>query len=205
MKYLQEFQSFIVESNLAIGEGHKKAVEEYYTKLLSKQCSNLELTGMFSSIAALDTTLYSRIEKIYDKCFELDKLDILKKHLKTLLWIEMRLDKMASNAFKGVTGAKDKVSTKGNVWAKDKFAKAKQIDPKGVDSNLNNFSNILQKMELEMPKKSDSQKPNSVETRYKELLIQWKENQKKLGKNTSPGQGTRARLMKQAQTETKNI
>jgi hypothetical protein len=36
------------------------------------------------------------------------------------------------------------------------------------------------------------------QTRYKELLAEWKASQKKLGKNTTPGQGTRNRLMRQA-------
>lgn len=36
------------------------------------------------------------------------------------------------------------------------------------------------------------------QTRYKELLAEWKDSQKKLGKNTTPGQGTRTRLMRQA-------
>ena len=40
-----------------------------------------------------------------------------------------------------------------------------------------------------------------VLARYKELILTWKENQKKLGKNTSPGEGTRSRLMKQAESE----
>ena len=40
-----------------------------------------------------------------------------------------------------------------------------------------------------------------VQARYKELLMSWKESQKKIGKNTSPGEGTRTRLMKQAESE----
>lgn len=38
----------------------------------------------------------------------------------------------------------------------------------------------------------------SVDDIYKELIKNWKQEQKKSGKNTSPGQGTRNRLMKQA-------
>jgi hypothetical protein len=38
----------------------------------------------------------------------------------------------------------------------------------------------------------------SVEDIYKELITNWKQEQKKLGKNIKPGQGTRNRLMKQA-------
>ena len=36
------------------------------------------------------------------------------------------------------------------------------------------------------------------QTRYKELLAEWKVSQKNQGKNTTPGQGTRNRLMRQA-------
>lgn len=40
-----------------------------------------------------------------------------------------------------------------------------------------------------------------VEDKYKELLAKWQEEQKKLGKNTNPGEGTRARLKKEAETQ----
>ena len=38
----------------------------------------------------------------------------------------------------------------------------------------------------------------SVESIYKQLITKWEQEQKKLGKNTKPGQGTRNRLMKEA-------
>lgn len=41
----------------------------------------------------------------------------------------------------------------------------------------------------------------SVEDIYKELVNKWKQEQKKLGKNSNPGQGTRNRLMKQAKLQ----
>lgn len=44
---------------------------------------------------------------------------------------------------------------------------------------------------------------NSVEKRYRELLNDWKENQKKAGKNIKAGEGTRKRLMRQAKSEVK--
>ncbi len=40
-----------------------------------------------------------------------------------------------------------------------------------------------------------------VQQRYKEIIQKWKEEQKRLGKNTSPGEGTRKRLLKQAESE----
>ena len=46
-------------------------------------------------------------------------------------------------------------------------------------------------------------KPTNVQTRYKELILQWKEGQKKLGKNTIPGEGTRKRIFIQAESEVK--
>lgn len=54
---------------------------------------------------------------------------------------------------------------------------------------------------VEKPVESTDEIKPEVKNRYKELLTTWKENQKKLGKNESPGEGTRARLMKQAQSE----
>ena len=45
--------------------------------------------------------------------------------------------------------------------------------------------------------KGDSE-PGQLDNNYKMLLGKWKEQQKAAGKNTSPGQGTRARLKKQA-------
>lgn len=41
---------------------------------------------------------------------------------------------------------------------------------------------------------------STIDSKYQELVTKWKEEQKKLGKNTNPGEGTRERLMKQAQT-----
>jgi len=66
----------------------------------------------------------------------------------------------------------------------------------------------ITKPELSGEKKTDKEALKStgvtepkVDAKYKELVAKWKESQKKLGKNTSPGEGTRARLMKQAQLE----
>jgi phage-related protein len=42
---------------------------------------------------------------------------------------------------------------------------------------------------------------DKVQSKYKELLANWKESQKASGKNANPGQGTRSRLMKQAKAE----
>ena len=66
-------------------------------------------------------------------------------------------------------------------------------DPQKMKSDPNN-----KPVNTESTKSSDTKDP---QVRYKELLSEWKESQKKLGKNTSPGQGTRARLMKQSKSE----
>jgi len=63
----------------------------------------------------------------------------------------------------------------------------------------------------EVEKDSDKQvekevenKEKDVSKRYKELLNNWKENQKKSGKtNIKPGEGTRKRLLRQAESEVK--
>ena len=84
--------------------------------------------------------------------------------------------------------------------------------PNVVDlSELMNKSDMEEK-DLEMSKSSASEKEPEkpteesevkpeVKDRYKELVTAWKVQQKKLGKNDSPGQGTRTRLMKQAESE----
>ena len=58
-------------------------------------------------------------------------------------------------------------------------------------------------MQEEVPVIADEKEESNpaVDKRYKELVLQWKESQKKLGKNTNPGEGTRIRLLKQAQSE----
>lgn len=53
-------------------------------------------------------------------------------------------------------------------------------------------------------KKSNVTTSNAVKTEYDRLLKQWQKEQKRLGKNTNPGQGTRDRLLKQAQTNVKS-
>jgi hypothetical protein len=52
-------------------------------------------------------------------------------------------------------------------------------------------------------KKSNVTNSNAVKTEYDRLLKQWQKEQRRLGKNTNAGQGTRDRLLKQAQTNVK--
>jgi hypothetical protein len=44
---------------------------------------------------------------------------------------------------------------------------------------------------------------SQIQKRYKELLSDWKDSQKSLGKNIIPGEGTRKRILKQAEIEIK--
>lgn len=50
----------------------------------------------------------------------------------------------------------------------------------------------------------EEDKSPEVSAKYKELVLKWKEEQKNNGKNTSPGQGTRKKLLKQAKNEINN-
>ncbi len=52
-----------------------------------------------------------------------------------------------------------------------------------------------------MKQEIGKEKSPEIENRYKELISIWRETQKRLGKNTSPGEGTRNRLLKQAESE----
>jgi hypothetical protein len=53
----------------------------------------------------------------------------------------------------------------------------------------------------EVPVESGTEVNPQVQQRYKEIVQKWKEEQKRLGKNASPGEGTRKRLLKQAESE----
>ena len=66
-------------------------------------------------------------------------------------------------------------------------------------SQLKVVLSLLEKYQNQPKDSKDKSVVNKdPQTRYKELLAEWKDNQKKLGKNTTPGQGTRTRLMRQA-------
>jgi len=53
-------------------------------------------------------------------------------------------------------------------------------------------------------KKTNVINSNTVKTEYDRLLKQWQKEQRRLGKNTNAGQGTRDRLLQQAKTNVKN-
>lgn len=76
------------------------------------------------------------------------------------------------------------------------------IQPKETGNSEINKLKVEKTTEPESEKKSTGSETNTdVNNRYKELIQSWKENQKKNGKNPSPGEGTRKRLMKQAESE----
>lgn len=76
------------------------------------------------------------------------------------------------------------------------------IQPKETGNSEINKLKVEKTTEPESEKKSTGSEANTdVNNRYKELIQSWKENQKKNGKNPSPGEGTRKRLMKQAESE----
>ena len=190
-----------------------KIIEKYYNEILKSNTplSTISFMGYFTSLSAFRSSLYENLYETYKKVLEGNRKDILEKNLKNILLIELRLDKMAKNAGEGNTGSKDKLSTKrstlNNSYGEDKYSKSKKIYETEIENNLSNLEKILGKMNSEFnikPVNSESTKSSDTkdpQVRYKELLSDWKESQKKLGKNTSPGQGTRARLMKQAKSE----
>lgn len=87
---------------------------------------------------------------------------------------------------------------RGEVFDRDPFIMAKEIYGAEIENNLKQFDTILDKLK-------GGKSPNkTVEQVYKQLVSKWKEQQRKLGKNTSPGEGTRSRLMKLAKQKIEN-
>lgn len=222
MKILK-YQSFLNE-NTSINSNSMKTIEKYYNEMIALS-KNLQdplwklgvLNGYFFNIVTfrgyskLGEELMEEFKEVFEKISFEKRQDILEKYLKTLLIFEFRIDKMTGNSQKGNTGKKDKLSTKRSTldysFGEDKFSKARKIYEPEIQNNITNFEKILGKMKSELnnkPVNTESTKSSDTkdpQVRYKELLSEWKESQKKLNKNTSPGQGTRARLMKQAKSE----
>ena len=214
MRILQ-FNSFVNES---LDPYLKETVEKYYTEIKESKPNEFDLRNKyFFSISNFGGSyLFERKPGTLLDLYE-NKKDSFLKYLKTLLTIELRLDNMATLAIKE-TPKGYKKSTKGNIWGEDKYAKAKEIYGVEIEKNIENFEKILKKINDEsegsntpkevvntiskpVSKENSVSKTTDPQVRYKELLSEWKESQKKLGKNTSPGQGTRARLMKQVKSE----
>lgn len=72
---------------------------------------------------------------------------------------------------------------------------------KEVEEYKSEYARVRGEGKSEGGETTESGAKPDVQTRYKELLAAWKDEQKKLGKNANPGQGTRTRLMKQAESE----
>jgi len=210
---IYNYELFINEGSKSLDSNSMKIIGDYYNEILKSgtPLSITSLMGYFISLSAFRSSLYDKFYETYKKVLQGNRKDILEKYLKNILLIELRLNKMASNAGEGNTGKKDKLSTKrstlNNSYGEDKYSKSKKIYETEIENNLSYFEKIIEKMNSEFnnkPVNSESSKPTDIkdpQVRYKELLSEWKESQKKLGKNTSPGQGTRSRLMKQAKSE----
>jgi hypothetical protein len=98
-----------------------------------------------------------------------------------------------------VKGWKDPKKDQNN---KPSESKPEDVKPEDVKPEEVNSQAESENSKQETPGVDGNSKLNSdVDAKYKELVSKWKAEQKKLGKNESPGQGTRARLMKQAQSE----
>jgi hypothetical protein len=69
------------------------------------------------------------------------------------------------------------------------------------DSAADEIANAVYK---NASKKTNINLSTEVKTEYDRLLKQWQKEQKRLGKNTNAGQGTRDRLLQQAKTNVKN-
>ena len=216
---IYNFELFINEGSKSLDSNSMKIIGDYYNEILKSATplSRTSLMGYFISLSAFRSSLYDEFYETYKKVLEGNRKDILEKNLKNILLIELRLNNMATLAIKE-TPKGYKKSTKGNIWGEDKYAKAKEIYGVEIEKNIENFEKILKKINDEsegsntpkevvntiskpVSKENSVSKTTDPQVRYKELLSEWKESQKKLGKNTSPGQGTRARLMKQAKSE----
>lgn len=104
---------------------------------------------------------------------------------------------------KGNPVGKQFVGRKGDVkgWREPIKSNTTTEQDSTTNTKPNTTTNTEPDKEDQTTKPTTSDISPEVTTRYKELMTAWKENQKKLGKNTSPGEGTRTRLMKQAESE----
>jgi hypothetical protein len=213
MRHLQSYQIYTMILEELSSDKFGKVIEQYYQEIIKNKLNSIGLSGYFPNLSAYRLSLFDSFVEVYNDLYNNKRVDILEKYLKTLLGIEMQLNslKSSSNDTK-----RDKMSTKQNTLSsrqgEDPFSKSKKSNEGLLESKLSLFSKTLDRMKMEMKSKpSTEEKPqivskekpieNVVQTKYKKLLQDWKENQRKLGKNTSPGQGTRARLMKMAQQQ----
>lgn len=216
MRHLQSYQIYTMILEELSSDKFSKVIEQYYQEIIKNKLNSIGLSGYFSNLSAYRLSLFDSFVEVYNDLYNNKRVDILEKYLKTLLGIEIQLDSLRSSSKDGSLGKRDKMSTKQNTISskqgEDPFSKSKKSNEGLLESKLSLFSKTLEKMKMEMKSKpSIEEKPqivskekpieNVVQSKYKKLLQDWKENQRKLGKNTSPGQGTRARLMKMAQQQ----
>lgn len=175
------------------------------------------LNGHFSRITAFRSTLISELYLKLSKYYKQNKLEEADSALMNILKIETELGRLISTSmnpsdkdadlWNRVHGADPFKEATENMRislckvAKEKYGKLIEDKLSIVDSEINKLK-VEKTTEPESEKKSTGSETNTdVNNRYKELIQSWKENQKKNGKNPSPGEGTRKRLMKQAESE----
>ena len=202
-----------------LNDDDKKKIEKTFEEILNrKQDAWSVANSHFLKVSAMGGSgslreLQDALEPIIKK----GKLKDFKDSIIKLLTIDAQLYKLVNIKDRG------KNATKENPYGDDEFAKAVERNREFVNQKLEEFDKEIEKLKTgktdnskndqstdnkeeaskeEVKAGSENKESNpAVDKRYKELLTTWKENQKKLGKNETPGQGTRARLMKQAQSE----
>ena len=187
----------------------KKSLEE----IKSEKPNKISLSGYFPKITALRSNLMEELFKALEPIYKQNKLDKVESSLMNLLTIETELGRLVSASNRG-KGAKN--VTAENPYGEDPFTRAKNKYGDLIEKKLEAVDKEIQKLKTGKTETTSTNKESeaspagaaeekeanpAVDKRYKELVATWKENQKKLGKNESPGEGTRARLMKQAQSE----
>jgi ElaB/YqjD/DUF883 family membrane-anchored ribosome-binding protein len=100
---------------------------------------------------------------------------------------------LATESFKSVTSIYDYLTNKVKEYVKS----AKEGFGGILIKIGEKISDAGEKMVGSSDETSDD-KTEKIKAKYKELLTKWKEEQKKNGKNTNPGEGTRKRLKKEA-------
>jgi len=205
MNLLKKYQDFISESNILWNNEQVPPLE--------KITSLTTLMGIFPSLATFPGG-YETMEDLYNTIKNIQKMDnksAWDTFLPKLIYWENRLGNFVKSGSKGDFGKRDKLSnkTKSNQIPKvqDVYSNAYKKNPEFIDKCIEEFKKIIVKISSSLnstnTKSDTNSKPTDVQTRYKQLISQWKEQQKKLGKNTNPGEGTRKRIFKQAENEVK--
>jgi hypothetical protein len=203
--------------NLELSVEEKQENQKSLEEIKKTKPTIINISGHFSRIKAFRPTLISQLYLKLSKHYKQNKLEEADNVLMNILKIETELGRLISASMKPsnkdtdlwnrIHGADPFTAATENMRislckvAKEKYGKLIEDKLSIVDSEINKL-NVEKTTEPESEKKSTESETNTdVSKRYNELIKSWKENQKKIGKNTSPGEGTRKRLMKQAESE----